>query len=135
MGRATLRLLKVALYAALIGLLLASYVTPLQEILTNKALISDLRTDLAELENGNTSRQRAVEELETPEGVERAARERYGMMEPGEQVYIVSDDNRRARNATGPRRPTKTAPSWPASSAGSLRRLGWQPGARPACQA
>ncbi len=92
MGRATLRLLKVALYAALIGLLLASYVTPLQEILANKVLISDLRADLAELENDNISRQRAVEELETPEGVERAARERYGMIEPGEQVYIVPDD-------------------------------------------
>lgn len=94
MGRATLRLLKVALYAALIGLLLASYVTPLQEILANKVLISDLRADLAELENDNISRQRAVEELETPEGVERAARERYGMIEPGEQVYIVPDDGR-----------------------------------------
>ncbi len=94
MGRATLRILKVALYAALIGLLLASYVTPLQEILANKVLISDLRADLAELENDNISRQRAVEELETPEGVERAARERYGMIEPGEQVYIVPDDER-----------------------------------------
>lgn len=94
MGRATLRLLKVALYAALIGLLLASYVTPLQEILANKVLISDLRADLAELENDNISRQRAAEELETPEGVERAARERYGMIEPGEQVYIVPDDER-----------------------------------------
>jgi cell division protein FtsB len=94
MGRATLRLLKVALYAALIGLFLASYVTPLQEILANKVLISDLRADLAELENDNISRQRAVEELETPEGVERVARERYGMIEPGEQVYIVSDDER-----------------------------------------
>lgn len=94
MGQATLRSLKVALYAALLGLLLASYVTPLQEILANKVLISDLRVDLAELEKGNTSRQRAVEELETPEGVERAARERYGMIEPGEKVYIVPDDER-----------------------------------------
>lgn len=94
MGQATLRSLKVALYAALLGLLLASYVPPLQEIRANKALISDLRVDLAELEKDNTSRQRAVEELETPEGIERAARERYGMIEPGEKVYIVPDDER-----------------------------------------
>ncbi len=92
MVRAILRPLKVALYAALLGLLLASYVTPLQEILAHKILVSELRVDLAELEKDNTSRQRAVEELETPEGIERAARERYGMIEPGEQVYIVSDD-------------------------------------------
>ena len=94
MGQATLRSLKVALYAALLGLLLASYVPPLQEILANKVFISDLRVDLAELEKDNTSRQRAVEELETPEGIERAARERYGMIEPGEKVYIVPDDER-----------------------------------------
>ena len=91
MGRATLRPLKVVLYAALLGLLLASYVTPLQEIAANRTLISDLRADVAELEGDNTSRRRAVEELETPEGIERAARERYGMVEPGEQVYIVPE--------------------------------------------
>ena len=93
MGRAAfLRPLKVVLYAALLGLLLASYVTPLQEIAANRALISDLRADLAVLEKDNTARQRAVEELGTPEGIERAARERYGMIEPGEQVYIVPGD-------------------------------------------
>jgi cell division protein FtsB len=92
--RATLRPLKVVLYAALLGLLLASYVTPLQEIAANKALISDLRTDLTELDKDNASRQRAVEELQTPEGIERAARERYGMIEAGEKVYIVPDDGR-----------------------------------------
>ena len=94
MGRATLRPLKVVLYAALLGLLLASYVAPLQEIVADRALISGLRADLAELEKDNVSRQRAVEELETPEGIERVARERYGMIEAGERVYIVSGDDR-----------------------------------------
>ena len=94
MGRVTMRPLKVVLYAALLGLLLATYVTPLQEIAANRTLISDLRADVAELEGDNTSRRRAVEELETPEGIERAARERYGMVEPGEQVYIVPEGER-----------------------------------------
>lgn len=94
MGWAALRPLKVVLYAALLGLLLASYVAPLQEIVENKALISDLRADLDELESDNVARRRAVEELETPEGIERAARERYGMIESGETVYIVPDGER-----------------------------------------
>ncbi len=94
MFRATLRLLKVVVYAALLGLLLASYVTPLQEIAANKAYISELRVDIAELHKDNASRQRAVDELQTPEGIERAARERYGMIGAGEQVYIVPDDGR-----------------------------------------
>ena len=37
----------------------------------------------------NTARERAIEELQTPAGIERAAREHYGMIRPGEQVYIV----------------------------------------------
>ncbi len=94
MFRATLRLLKVVVYAALLGLLLASYVTPLQEIAANKAYISELRVDIVELHKDNASRQRAVDELQTPEGIERAARERYGMIRAGEQVYIVPDDGR-----------------------------------------
>lgn len=94
MGRATLRPLKVIIYAALLGLLLASYVTPLQEIAASKPLIIDLRSDLAGLEKDNASRRRTVEELETPEGLERAARERYGMIKPGEQVFIVPDGER-----------------------------------------
>ena len=89
-----MRPLKVVLYAALLGLLLASYVTPLQEIVAHKALISDLRADLAGINETNASRRRAVEELDTPEGIERAARERYGMIEAGEQVYIVPGDER-----------------------------------------
>lgn len=94
MGRATLRPLKVIIYAALLGLLLASYVTPLQEIAASKPLITDLRSDLAELEKDNASRRRTVGELETPGGLERAARERYGMIKPGEQVFIVPDGER-----------------------------------------
>lgn len=94
MGRATLRFVKVVLYAALLGLLLASYVSPLQEIVATKPLIIGLEGDLAELEKDNASRRRLVGELETPEGLERAARERYGMIEPGEQVFIVPDDGR-----------------------------------------
>ena len=92
MGRATLRSLKVVLYAALLGLLLASYVAPLQDIVSSRPLIAGLRNDISELEKDNASRRRAVEELHTPEGIERAARERYGMIEPGEQVFLVPGD-------------------------------------------
>lgn len=88
------RPLKVILYAAFVGLLLASYVSPLQQILENRSSISTLRAGLDEVEKENIARERHVEELQTPEGVERAARERYGMIKPGEQVYIVPGSSR-----------------------------------------
>ena len=86
------RALKVVLYAALIGLLLASYVTPLQEIVAGNARAAELSADLHQLEANNAAQKRVIEELNTPEGVERVARERYGMVRPGEQVYIVREE-------------------------------------------
>ena len=86
------RPLKVILYAAFIGLLLASYVSPLQDIVENRSRIASLRAAIEEVERENAAKERAVEELQTPEGVERAARERYGMIKPGEKVYMVPEE-------------------------------------------
>jgi cell division protein FtsB len=68
------RPLVVVLYAAFVGLLLASYVSPLHETQVD-----------------NTARERLIKELNTPAGIERAARERYGMIRPGEKVYIIPE--------------------------------------------
>ena len=79
----------VVIYAAFIGLLLASYVPPLQDILQNRAEIPVLEQKLQKAETQNTARERLIKELNTPAGIERAARERYGMILPGEKVYII----------------------------------------------
>ena len=84
-----LKPLVVVIYAAFLGLLLASYVPPLQEILHNRAEIPALEQKLQRAQTQNTANERLVHELKTPAGIERAARERYGMIRPGEQVYIV----------------------------------------------
>ncbi|MDQ4003062.1 MAG: septum formation initiator family protein [Actinomycetota bacterium] len=86
------RPLKVILYAALVGLLFASYISPLQEIIENNSRIAELETEISALEEENVAKTRLTEELETTEGVERAARERYGMMKPGEKVYLVTGE-------------------------------------------
>jgi cell division protein FtsB len=77
------------MYAAFIGLLLASYVPPLQDILQNRAEIPVLEQKLQRTQTQNTARERLIKELNTPAGIERAARERYGMILPGEKVYII----------------------------------------------
>ena len=84
-----LRPLAVVIYAAFIGLLLASYVAPLQDIVEGRAETSALEQKLRAAEIENTAKERLIEELNTPEGIERAARERYGMIRPGERVYII----------------------------------------------
>ena len=51
--------------------------------------IPTLEEKLQKANTQNTARERAIEELQTPAGIERAAREHYGMIRPGEKVYIV----------------------------------------------
>jgi cell division protein FtsB len=86
-----LRPLVVALYAAFLGLLLASYVPPLQDILHNRAEIPALEQRLQQTRTQNVANERLIKELKTPTGIERAARERYGMVRPGEKVYIIPE--------------------------------------------
>ncbi len=83
------RPLLVVLYAAFVGLLLASYVSPLQEILDSRAEIPALEERLHEARVHNAAQERLIKELNTPAGIERAAREHYGMIRPGEKVYII----------------------------------------------
>jgi cell division protein FtsB len=84
-----LRPLVVVIYAAFLGLLLASYIPPLQDILHDRAEIPTLEQRLQKARTQNTANERLIEELKTPAGIERAARERYGMVRPGEKVYII----------------------------------------------
>ena len=82
----------VVIYAAFLGLLLASYVPPLQDILHNRAEIPTLEQKLQKARTQNTANERLIDELKTPAGIERAARERYGMVGPGEKVYIIPSE-------------------------------------------
>lgn len=86
------RPLKVVLYAAFIGVLLASYVSPLQQIFERRAEVPVLQKQLAETRAYNIEQRRLTEDLNTPEGIDRAAREHYGMIRPGEKVYIIPKD-------------------------------------------
>jgi len=86
------RPLVVVIYAAFLGLLLASYVPPLQEILHNRTEIPALEQKLQEAHTQNTANERLIKELNTPAGIERAARERYGMIRPGDKVYIIPSE-------------------------------------------
>lgn len=84
-----LRPAAVLLYAAFVGLLLASYISPLEGIISGRADVATLEQKLEQAKAHNTEQQRLIDDLNTPAGIERAARERYGMIRPGEKVYIV----------------------------------------------
>ena len=82
----------VVIYAAFLGLLLASYVSPLQDIMHDRAEIPALEQKLQQTRTQNSANERLIKELNTSAGIERAARERYGMVRPGEKVYIIPSE-------------------------------------------
>lgn len=85
------RPLKALLYAAFLGVLLASYVSPLQQIFDRRADIPVLEEQLTETRAHNTEQRRLIEDMRTPEGIERVARQDYGMIRSGEKVYIIPE--------------------------------------------
>jgi len=52
--------------------------------------VQSLEAELTSLEDRNAELRQQVDELKTPEGVERVARESLGMVKPGEQAYVVT---------------------------------------------
>ena len=69
--------------------LLASYIAPLDGIIDGRASVTSLEQRLDETRVHNAKQERLIRDLNTPAGIERAARERYGMIRDGEKVYIV----------------------------------------------
>lgn len=97
--RENLRPLAVVVYAAFIGLLLASYLAPLQQILDGRAQVAALEQEIRDTRLENEAMVRKADELRTEEGIERAARARYGMIGPGEEVYLVPEHMKSASDA------------------------------------
>lgn len=89
--RRNLRPLAVVLYAAFIGLLLASYLAPLQQIMDGRSQAVSLEQEIKDTSTENESMTRRAEELQTEPGIERAARDNYGMIGPNEEVYLVPE--------------------------------------------
>lgn len=89
--RNNLRPLAVVVYAAFIGLLLASYLGPLQQILDGRAQVAELEQEIKNTRIENEAKIRKADELQTEEGIERVARDRYGMVGPDEEVYLVPE--------------------------------------------
>lgn len=90
-NRSNLRPLAVVVYAAFIGLLLASYVVPLQQIIDGRSRAAELEQGIEETRLENAAMTRKAKELKTDEGIERAARDRYGMIGANEEVYLVPE--------------------------------------------
>lgn len=84
-------LLLVVLLFLVIGAAFLTQLIPYRQILDSNRQVESAREQLANLEDENRLLQADVEALETPEEIEKLAREKLGYARPGETAYVVLD--------------------------------------------
>jgi cell division protein FtsB len=73
---------------ALLGLLVVG-VFPTKTYLQQRSDTTESEQRLQVLQDQNDAYEQRLEELQTPEAIERVARESYNLVEPGEEAYSV----------------------------------------------
>jgi cell division protein FtsB len=86
--RRTAALRVTATLVIVVGLLFV-VVFPVQAWLDQRATLEQDRTQLEQLREERVRLERRAAQLEDPAEVERLARERFGMVRPGEQPYVA----------------------------------------------
>jgi cell division protein FtsB len=89
-------LLLIVLLFLVIGAAFLTQLIPYRQILDSNHQVASAREQLASLEVENRLLAADVEALETPEEIEKLAREKLGYSRPGETVYVVLDPPRPA---------------------------------------
>ncbi len=85
-GRTTVQVILVFVTLAAVGVFLIS---PARAWWTQRDEIGDLESQLSEQLDQNAELQGRVDALNTDEEIERLARERYGLVRPGDESYVV----------------------------------------------
>ncbi|MBT8200021.1 MAG: septum formation initiator family protein [Acidimicrobiia bacterium] len=66
--------------------------TPMRQIAAQKLQVDDVRAELAALEEENRVLADRAAELQSDAGVERIAREHFGLVRPGDRIYAVDTE-------------------------------------------
>lgn len=83
------RLMALLGLAAVVVPVLLLGVYPTRPFLAQRAATKEAQAELAQLERENRTLEERVETLQTPEEIERMAREDHGLVRPGEQAYAI----------------------------------------------
>jgi cell division protein FtsB len=116
-GRVTVRVLRALAFPvvalATIALVVGIGMFPARAYLDQKQTIAQTQGQLTKLQADNASTQDEVNRLNTDDEIEKVARQQYGLVKPGEEVYHL---------LPAPRDPLTMPDQWPFSSL--RRRLG-----------
>jgi cell division protein FtsB len=101
--------MRAALFGVVLVGLLFAFVYPTRTFLDQRSETNKARAQLELLQSENARLARESKQLSTDGEIERLAREKYGLVKPGEQPYVILP----APTSTVPPAPTSTAPPAP----------------------
>jgi cell division protein FtsB len=101
--------MRAALFVVVLVGLLFAFVYPTRTFLDQRSDTNKARAQLELLHSENARLARESKQLSTDAEIERIAREKYGLVKPGEQPYVILP----APTSTLPPPPTSTAPPAP----------------------
>jgi cell division protein FtsB len=83
------RVIGALLASVLVVAFLLVAVFPTRTLLNQRSQTSRSRSELAELRASNAQLSKRIEELHSPDAIERIARRDYNMVRPGEESYAI----------------------------------------------
>lgn len=101
--------LMATLLILLMGAAFVTQVVPYRQIVDSKRQVAAAEQQLAELRAENANLQSEADALQTPEEIEKLAREKLGYVRPGETAYVVLDPPGAEETDTEPQTPAKEA--------------------------
>ena len=101
--------MRAALFVVVLVGLLFAFVYPTRTFLDQRSETNKARAQLELLQSENARLARESKQLSTDAEIERLAREKYGLVKPGEQPFVILP----APTSTLPPPPTSTAPPAP----------------------
>jgi cell division protein FtsL len=101
--------MRAALFVVVLVGLLFAFVYPTRTFLDQRSETNKARAQLELLQAENARLSRESKQLSTDSEIERLAREKYGLVKPGEQPFVILP----APTSTLPPPPTSTTPPAP----------------------
>ena len=86
-------ILRLGIALVAVFLILTSVINLAEKHFALQGRIEDLKNEQYELEHKKNALTQTNEYLQTPEGIERALREKYNLVKPGEEIIIITTDS------------------------------------------
>lgn len=92
---------QIVAFLLVLGVLVAMLIQPTRQLLTQNRRLGEVTRDLARIDHLNERLRDRIDRLQDPDFIEQQARERSGLVKPGEVAYVVMPETSDGQAAAG----------------------------------